>query len=164
VDLDAAVAAAGIAYSHNFQLRFSQDNYYRDNGGVAFDDIRVSNTAEDLFGAQVTDQNLSGIVTGPVSSVEVTFSEPVGSFPLDQVTITGPIGNVIEPTSVTTTDDLTWTVTFAPQGLPGEYRLELGPQILDAAPQANPMNQDGDWINGRPVIPIRAASPSQPHL
>jgi hypothetical protein len=147
LDLDQIIVDKGLSYSDDFQLRFYQDGDY-DNRGFVFDDIQVMTSGEDLFGAQVISQTPTETLDGPVSSVEVTFSEPIGSFPLDQVTITGPIGNAIEPTSVTTTDDLTWTVTFAPQGLPGVYRLELGPQILDAAPQANPMNQDGDWING----------------
>ncbi len=97
----------------------------------------------------VTGHTPTGTVGGPLSGFTVTFNEAIGSFPLDQVTITGPAGNAITPTSVTPSgDSRTWTVGFANQGLAGTYQFKVGPNVLDASVFGNAMNQDGDWLNG----------------
>jgi hypothetical protein len=42
--------------------------------------------------------------------------------------------------------DTQFDVTFAAQNLRGTYRLKVGPQIADSS--GNPMNQNGNAING----------------
>ena len=71
------------------------------------------------------------------------------TFTAADVTITGPAGNVVALSGdpVDSGDGLTFTLNFAtPQALAGQYNVTIGPDVLDTA--GNPMNQDGDPING----------------
>lgn len=147
IDLDQEVSDAGLSYTDAFQIRFYQNGDYSGNA-FYFDDIRVMDSGEDLFGAKVLSHDPACTVAGPIGSFDVTFDEAIGSFPLLEASITDPVGGAITPISVTTGDNLTWTVSFAGQGLTGTYNFTIGPDVLDASTYANPMNQDGDWING----------------
>ncbi|MHC4715378.1 MAG: Ig-like domain-containing domain, partial [Planctomycetota bacterium] len=147
VDLDAEASAAGLAYTDDFQIRFLREG---DAGGsgYCFDDVRVSAEGEDLFGPKVVSHSPDGEDRAPVSSISVTFDEPVSSLPLDQVTLTQPLWETPAPISATTADGLTWSIEFPPQTLVGSYFLRIGPDVRDASPAANPMNQDGNAISG----------------
>ncbi len=85
-----------------------------------------------------------------VSSVTVTFNHPVDprTFTAAQVQLVGPFGPI---TPVTVTDEdpvnhLTFQITFPQQNADGAYNLVLSPTIKDFI--GNPMDQDGDGING----------------
>jgi subtilisin family serine protease/subtilisin-like proprotein convertase family protein len=151
IDLDAAIDAAGISYTENFLVRFSQDNYYLSSGGFAFDDIRVSQL--DLFGPRVL-SSVPGTVEaggGPLSRITVTFDEPidVASFTGEDVNLRDPRGVAIAPVAVTPvggSGDTQFDLDFAAQDLRGTYRLTVGPQVLDLS--GNPMNQNGNAVNG----------------
>ncbi|MHB1035438.1 MAG: S8 family serine peptidase [Pirellulales bacterium] len=152
VDLDRAVAEAGWNYTADFQIRFSQDNYYLDSGGFALDDVRVA--ALDLFGPRVIGQTPTelGAGAGSFNSLTVTFNEPIfsPSFIAADVVLTSPQGLPIPAVSVTPAagDNTRFVIAFADQFGRGSYRLAVGPNINDASPQRNPMNQDGDSRNG----------------
>jgi hypothetical protein len=147
INLDEEVQNAGIGYTDDFQIRFFQwKNYHYGTFGYYFDDVRVMSSGEDLFGPRVVSHTEPA--TAPVSSFDVTFDEAIGSFPLDQVSISSPGNNPITPSAVTTTDNVTWTVEFPAQSLSGDYEFRINPGVTDASPWANPMNQDGDAING----------------
>ena len=98
-------------------------------------------------GPWITASTPSRDVLAPVSSVRVTFSEPMdaGSFTTADVSFTGPGG----PIAVTGVDpvagsDRQFDVTFAPQSALGNYRMVIGPAILSQGSPALPMNQDHD--------------------
>ncbi|MCY2990031.1 MAG: tandem-95 repeat protein, partial [Planctomycetota bacterium] len=138
-DLD----ALHLTYSHDTQIKFTHSTFYA--GSAAWDDIRVV-TGLDVFGPRVVSQTPTGSLNGPISSFQVMFNEPIASFPLNQANLIGPAGGAIMPTSVSSTDNLTWTVRFPPQGLAGHYLLGVGPNVLDVA--GNAMNQNGDALQG----------------
>jgi subtilisin family serine protease/subtilisin-like proprotein convertase family protein len=133
----------------------NQMNQDRDgiNGENPQDTYTATFTLVDTVGPRVTSHSPSGDVSAPVNSVTVTFDEAVNAstFTLaDIVSFTGPGGvdlrsslTGITPSSGTAT---TFTISFAPQNLRGTYTLVLGPDIRDVA--GNPMNQDGDGVNG----------------
>ncbi len=106
--------------------------------------------APDLVGARVVATNLFGSVSGPVSSLRVTFHEPVtaGTFTTADVNFTGPNG----PIAVTAVNLLAgsgsrqFDIIFPTQSALGAYSMGLGPDILDVS--GNPMDQDGDGVNG----------------
>ena len=107
----------------------------------------------DVFGASVVSQVPTGTVGGPVSEIDVTFSEAMdaSSFGAADVTVTGPVGNVVELDATTpitdSGDHTTFTLNFAsPQGLGGTYNVSIGPDVLD--PSGNLMDQNADGIQG----------------
>lgn len=107
---------------------------------------------DDLAGPRVLSTNPWAAVSGPVSSVRVTFSEPVdpATFTAADVTFTGPSGTIpVTAVSVVPgTNNRRFDVTFAPRSTLGGYSLTFGPNVLDFT--GNPMNQDGDATNGEP--------------
>jgi uncharacterized membrane protein YgcG len=78
-----------------------------------------------------------------------TFSEPIlqSSFTASAVIVTGPSG-VIPVTRVRRLAAEVYAVEFATQYEEGDYSIEFLTTIKDSA--GNPMNQDGDGINGEP--------------
>lgn len=102
----------------------------------------------DTIGPRVTVSAFSGAAAGSFNKVRFTFNETVAasSFTVDDViALTGPDG-AITPTGVTPVSGTEFDVTFADQATPGAYSALIGPDITD--PTGNPMNQDGDFING----------------
>ena len=90
-----------------------------------------------------------------LSSVTVTFNEAIGSFPMNQITITGPNGQVVTPLTVTDVSvpppglanpHNVWKITFAPQTADGIYTFSVGPNVTDLV--GNPMDQNGNGVNG----------------
>ena len=97
---------------------------------------------------------VNGLAT-PLTSVTVTFNKSIASFPISQVTITGPNGAVITPLTVTDVSTFpagfpnphnTWQITFAAQSADGDYTFHIGPSILDQL--GHPMDENQNGING----------------
>jgi subtilisin family serine protease/subtilisin-like proprotein convertase family protein len=149
-NLDAAVAAAGITYTRNFHIRFSQDNTYYGAGGYAFDDIRLSQN--DFTGPRIV-AHAPMVTAGPVSPLTVTFNEPIDptTFTAGDVTIATPSGTPVSiGAPVNSGDGRTFTIPLlSPQVVAGDYAFHIGPNILDLA--GNAMNQDDDTISGEAV-------------
>jgi subtilisin family serine protease/subtilisin-like proprotein convertase family protein len=102
----------------------------------------------------------TGIVSAPIGSVNVVFSEPINPASLDSsdvVSFLGPNGAVpvygFTPTSGTNRE---FQLTFDPQSTPGDYTLELGPHITDLA--GNEIDQNGDGIAGQDGVDDFTAS------
>jgi hypothetical protein len=151
-DLDQAMSSASpsIVFDSDVYLKFRHFGR-KTNCSMTLDDIRVSNV--DAFGPQVTSHTPTGLVTGPIWSVDVTFDEEMdgSSFTTADITVTGPVGNAVALDATTPITDLgdhrTFTIHLAgPQGLAGLYDVTVGPDILDLA--GNVMNQNGDNLQG----------------
>ena len=102
----------------------------------------------DTAGPSVVSRSPTGDVTGSVDRMTLTFSEAIqdGSFTAaDIVVLTGP-GGAIVPTAVNKISPAQYEVVFPEQSALGSYTLTIGPAIVDLAD--NPMNQDGDGVNG----------------
>ena len=102
-------------------------------------------------GPSVVSQTPSGDQFGTVSSVRLTFDEPIqaSSFDLTQVdSFTGPGGaiavNAVTP--VAGSNNTQFDLSFAAQSALGNYTLVVGPNILDAA--GHPMDQNHNGIAG----------------
>jgi hypothetical protein len=68
----------------------------------------------------------------------------------DVAAFTGPGGSILgQITGYAWADNRTLRVLFNPQTVPGQYRLTIGPHILNAYGQA--MDQDNDGIPGEPT-------------
>ena len=102
----------------------------------------------DTTGPKVTSAAFNGTGTS-VSGVRLTFNEAIAasSFGIDDVTLTGP-GGAVTVSSVTPVSGSTaaFDVAFTTQTTAGTYALTVGPQVNDLA--GNPMNQNGNTING----------------
>ena len=86
----------------------------------------------DRTGPQVIAVTPAAPVPGPISQVEITFSEPLraGSFVSGDVQLTGPAGP-IPVTSLTPLDAISYRITFASQSEAGDYTLSVGPDVED---------------------------------
>jgi len=102
-------------------------------------------------GPFVEDCQPSGTVVNELASLVVTFSEVVAEETLTEadVQLEGPAG-AIGTTSVSPAGDRSFRIVFPRQTLHGDYTLMLGPDVTDAV--GNPMNQDGDGVNGEPYV------------
>ncbi len=89
----------------------------------------------------------SGQITDTFNQFILTFSEALSSssFTTADISLSGPAG-AITVNAPQLLSNATWRVTFASQMEPGDYTLTLGPAINDLV--GNPMNQDGDLLNG----------------
>ena len=101
-------------------------------------------------GPKVIHVTPSGTVDSTIQTIDVTFDEPVdpASFTAVDITLTGPNGPVTV-VGFTTVSDTVISVDVDDQITPGMYSLSIGPDITDTA--MNPMDQDGDTVNGEPV-------------
>lgn len=127
----------------------------RDLGGsdawVMLNGLDIVFAGPDLTGPRITATDATGILTGPLDRVHVTFSEPLaeGSFTVDDIeTLTGPDGP-ITPLAVTATESGAYAITFEPLNLSGDFALVIGSSITDVA--GNLLDQDGDGIGGEPL-------------
>jgi hypothetical protein len=155
-DLDAAFESANITADEEVYVRFlwdeehahSTEPYYY---SLALDNVRVGQ--HDAMGAAVVSQTPSAEVAGPLSTIDITFSEPIDAATLtaDEITLLDPTGAIV-PLDATTPvtnsgDDTTFTLQLAaPQTLAGLYRLSVSADVEDAA--GNRMNQNQDRANG----------------
>jgi hypothetical protein len=106
----------------------------------------------------VTASTPSGDTFGAVSSVRVTFNEPIDptTFGLDSIdSFTRTVGDTVTDlrdtlqavTPVPGSGNRSFDITFTtPQTALGNYQLVIGPNILDLA--GTPMDQDGNGIPG----------------
>ena len=92
----------------------------------------------------------AGSLTHTFDQFTLTFSETLtsSSFTTADVSLTGPAG-AIAVNAPQLLSNTTWRITFAAQTLPGEYTLTVGPAVNDLV--GNPMNQNGDGVNGQPI-------------
>ncbi|NOZ20319.1 MAG: choice-of-anchor D domain-containing protein [Planctomycetes bacterium] len=111
----------------------------------------IMQTVLDSVGPTVVAQSPDGPISGPLSTITLTFSEAMDptSFAIadDVVSFTGPAGDLkSEIIGYSWTDATTLDLTLNPQAAQGQYSLTVGPDILDAHGLA--MDQDGDGILG----------------
>ena len=112
------------------------------------DDIRIGQF--DVSGPAVVSVGSNVPMAGPVSSVDVQFTEPIPPTTdwLANVEFQSPDGRSIpwsgSPTS--SADQTTYTFAFAPaETLNGIYSVRVAADVADFA--GNGMNQDGDAVN-----------------
>ena len=103
----------------------------------------------DVRGPRVVAYIPNDWMSEPVDAVEVTFSEPIDAdtFTLDDVTITGPSGEVIA-TGIVPVSDTVFRIEFPSQKEGTDYVVTIGPAISDG--YVNPMDQDDDGTGGMP--------------
>ncbi len=85
VDLDAAVAAAGISYTPTFQIRFNHyDNFTFTSDGIGIDNVSITgDTRDDLNIDPKSPQDMFGYEGGPITPTNLTFDlENRGAAPL----------------------------------------------------------------------------------
>jgi hypothetical protein len=92
------------------------------------------------------------VAAGGFTGITVTFDEEVNpaTFTAAQVTLTGPGGAIggVSVSPVPGSNDHKFTIAFPGQTAPGTHSLKVGPSIEDW--YGNPMNQNGNGINGEP--------------
>ncbi|MDV6033296.1 MAG: hypothetical protein F9B45_25055 [Phycisphaera sp. RhM] len=150
IDLDAELDAANITRNSDVYLRFERSSF--SNESILFDDLRVAR--RDGEGPHITSISPASVTAGPLSQIEVTFNEAIdaASFTADDLKILDIGGNqvLLSGDPVDSGDQMTFTLNLAtPQNVKGNYRLTIGPDVLDVA--GNGMNQDRDQINAEPT-------------
>ena len=142
MDLDGALALAGIALDANVRLRIRHLGLTQ---SLYLDDVRIVRGL-DVTGPSIASHTPTMLAAngGPLNSVNVTFSEAIDSesFGVDDVKIWDPYGAAVEAAMVSANSTTVFTISFADQTIRGNYRITVGPNISDAA--GNLMNQDGD--------------------
>ncbi|MBN1851160.1 MAG: choice-of-anchor J domain-containing protein [Pirellulales bacterium] len=88
-----------------------------------------------------------------LSTIAFQFSEAMdtSSFSVteDVVCFSGPAGDLIsQMTGFAWNGNRTLEIYFNEQTLSGDYSIVIGPNITDNSPERNPMDQDGDGVNG----------------
>lgn len=88
---------------------------------------------------------------GPVSSVRLTFNEPVDPATVTPASVSafrGPNGfiDVTAVSPVAGSNNTQFDVSFSPQGTIGRYTMVIGPGIRDVA--GHQMDQNGNFIEG----------------
>lgn len=97
---------------------------------------------------------ITDLTAGPADAiaeyVDVTFDGPIdaGSFALDDVALTDPLGGSVAVTGLSPLGGNSYRISFAELNLAGQYTITIGPDVTD--PLGNPMNQDGSLPNGQP--------------
>ena len=103
LDLDAAAAAAGIAYNHTFRIRFQQyDNYPIPSDGIAIDNVQlIQGTDDPIITTPALPLAVLGVPYGPVSltaaggDLPLTWSAPLLYF--EENLGSSPFAEVGEP-------------------------------------------------------------------
>ena len=95
------------------------------------------------------------------SEFVVTFDQEIDadSFTGFDVLISGPYGNFVPQDQIVITENgslTSWIVSIPTQYILGTYYVSIGPDILNLFGQ--PMDQDGDTINGEPSEDVYLAS------
>lgn len=91
---------------------------------------------------------------GSLSTITLTFSKPIDptSFDATDITLANPRGNAVLLTKLAAVEgsgNTQFKVTFEAQSLGGEYRLTVGPNVLDQS--GNSMDQNLNSISGEPT-------------
>ncbi len=150
-----ALLGVGLPHVPVIDLQFSQNLEELVAGTQGRGAFMISTDRVGPHVVSVTPATPVNPLAGPLTSVTVTFNEAIGSFPLNQVTITGPGGNVITPLTVTDVSvpppglgnpHNVWQITFAAQSADGIYTFKVGPNVTDVV--GNPMDQNQNGING----------------
>ena len=122
----------------------------QDQDGASGEGVDDRYTAAFDIGAalSITEHAPTGDVEGPVSHVDVAFSEAIidSTFTADDVTAVGPQGAINVFTAPTLVSGTTYRVRFAAQDAVGEYHVYVGPDIENLSNVV--MNQDGDSVVG----------------
>ncbi|MBN1845535.1 MAG: hypothetical protein JW810_07615, partial [Sedimentisphaerales bacterium] len=120
--------------------------------------VVISGDGPAASGPKVMMHQPSVTTAGPLDAVEITFDTTVnaGTFAAADVSLTDPDGDPVTATVVTPVGAFTWRIDFPAQSAAGVYCLKIGPNIQDAL--GNPMNQDGDTVNGEPVDDVYTAN------
>jgi hypothetical protein len=133
LDLKRELADAQIALDGDVYIKFRHEGG-SPGDGMSLDDVQV--VATDLIGPTVVAYAPATVQPGSFSSFTITFSEEINSdtFGTADVSITGPVGNQIDPTMLRpAADNRTWTIEFERQSIPGTYTFSVGPDIRDLA-------------------------------
>ncbi len=113
-------------------------------------DVRFTHIPVSVAGPAVIAVSPRGATFPPVSTVRVTFDEPIDptSFTPDQIQLTDSNGNPINIDSITAVDDsdVRFDVTFDTLTATGIYSYKIGPYITDQS--GNYMDQNGNGIPG----------------
>jgi hypothetical protein len=172
---DGPIAVTGITLVPNtmnqFDITFASQHSLGDYTMVLGPDIRdidghpmdqndngTPGEADDQYRAKFTIQGPKIIastpgdkVFGPVSSIRVTFNEPVdlATFTVQSIaSFSGPNGSIgiasVTPTAGS--DNTQFDIGFAPQFITGGYTMVIGPDIRDLA--GHQMDQDGNFVEG----------------
>ncbi len=90
----------------------------------------------------------TGSLTHTFDQFILSFSEALtaSSFTTADISFTGPAG-AISVNAPQLLSNTTWRITFSAQTAPGDYTLIVGPAVNDLV--GNPMNQNGDGVNGQ---------------
>ncbi len=144
-DYDTAVADNSGFYLTWGDNRLPSQGHVGHNADVRFAHITVSTAGPAVIG--VTPR---GAVFPPVSTLRVTFDEPIDptTFTPDQFQLTDSSGNPINIDKITPVDDsdLRFDVTFDSLSTTDVYSYKIGPYIADQ--DGNYMDQNGDGIPG----------------
>jgi subtilase family serine protease len=98
-------------------------------------------------GLQITAHTPTGDQTEPVSEVTITFNKEIqkDTFTAEDITISGPLGNIEVVSGPTLTEPDTYKITFTKQEYPGDYHVYIAPEIM--ASDGTSVDQDGDGIH-----------------
>ena len=119
-----------------------------DDGPPALSASRDVLMEVDRTGPRIVGMSPTGQVSKLVDHIDLTFDTPINPVSVDpgDAILSGPSGSVA--TTVQVIGEKIVRVSFAALA-PGDYTLKVGPDVTDLA--GNPMNQDGDDINGEAV-------------
>ena len=158
VQVDSVTTAAGQFAVNTYRASVSDGQLsvgFRDLGGsnpwVNLNGLDIVFAGPDLTGPRVTSTDATGVLTGPIDRIHVTFSEPlqVGSFTLEDIEVLeGPVGPVT-PLAVQLTSNGDYEITFEPVNESGPFTFRLGSSIADVT--GNLMDQDEDGISGEVI-------------
>ena len=115
--------------------------------GSSESQVASTTISVDMTGPRVQQLTPQGSLSGPVSRVEVTFSEAIDEQTLgtDDISLVTPDG----PAAISAVSHVsgnTYNFTFAEQSRAGAYTVEVGPDVEDMT--GNPMDQDQDGTPG----------------
>ena len=129
----------------NGQMKRLNDLIPAGTNSVAFDGGFLVNDG----GPRITNMTPSVALTPIVSSVTVSFDQPIdpASFTASDVSISGPSG-AVAATGVTLVSNTTWMVSFQPQSTDGTYAVKVGPNIDELAGNIHGLDQNGDGLAG----------------
>ncbi|MCA9264507.1 MAG: Ig-like domain-containing protein [Planctomycetales bacterium] len=133
IDLDQALNHSSIVFDEDVFVRFHR--YYRSDSRAPFiqlDNVHIGDL--DLFAPTIESIQRDGEPTEPVGRFTVTFSEPIEPLNQDRITVTDPLGRPLELAGppVDTGDHRSFSFELAmPQYGAGNYRLAIGPNVVD---------------------------------
>lgn len=110
-------------------------------------DMQVAFTPGSETAFVVIGHEPSGLVSEPVTAMDVTFNREIdpNTFTVDDIEMTGPSGPISVDPPVDQGGNV-WRISFAEQSSAGEYHVLVGPHIEDL--DGNEMDQDEDGVAG----------------